>query len=91
MEILVNNACVCAFGSFENTGVQQFLREFDVNVFGCVRMIHTVLPYMKALGRGIIHYVRSGVGINGFAGICGYASSKGAIDALTRTGSMEFR
>jgi len=35
--------------------------------------------------RGVIHNVSSAVGFSGFAGIYGYASAKGAIEALTRT------
>ncbi|WP_083910540.1 SDR family NAD(P)-dependent oxidoreductase [Effusibacillus pohliae] len=46
--------------------------------------------YMKAQGSGIIHNVSSGVGITGFRGISGYASTKGAIESLTRSLSLEF-
>jgi len=48
-----------------------------------------VLPQMKTQGGGIIHNVSSGVGITGFPGIYGYASTKGAIEALTRTLALE--
>jgi NAD(P)-dependent dehydrogenase (short-subunit alcohol dehydrogenase family) len=90
IDVLVNNACICVFQSFEDRSVEQLLREFDINYFGYVRMIKAVLPHMKAQGRGIIHNVSSGVGITGFMGISGYASTKGAIESLTRTLSLEF-
>jgi len=45
---------------------------------------------MKAQRSGIIHNVSSGVGITGFPGIHGYASTKGAIESLTRTLALEF-
>jgi len=53
--------------------------------------IQTVFPHMKSAGRGIIHNVSSGVGITGFPGIFGYSSTKGAIEALTRSLNLEFK
>jgi NAD(P)-dependent dehydrogenase (short-subunit alcohol dehydrogenase family) len=49
-----------------------------------------VLRNMKARRKGIIHNVSSSVGVTGFPGLSGYASSKGAIEALTRTLALEF-
>ena len=54
-------------------------------------MSQAVLPYMKKQSFGIIHNVSSGVGISGFPGIHGYASTKGAIEALTRSLALEFK
>jgi len=90
IDILVNNACEAIFSPFEMKSMEQTRREFEVNYFGYVRMIAAVLPHMKARGKGIIHNVSSGVGITGFPGIYGYASTKGAIEALSRTLSLEF-
>jgi NAD(P)-dependent dehydrogenase (short-subunit alcohol dehydrogenase family) len=45
---------------------------------------------LKRQGKGIIHNMSSGVGITGFPGIYGYASTKGAIESLTRTLALEF-
>jgi NAD(P)-dependent dehydrogenase (short-subunit alcohol dehydrogenase family) len=90
VDILVNNACLAIFTSFEQKDIDDTKREFDVNYFGYVRMIKAVLPYMKSQERGIIHNVSSGVGITGFPGIYGYASTKGAIEALTLTLAFEF-
>src|SRR6056297_850315 len=90
IDILVNNACEAIFSPFEMKTLEQTRREFEVNYFGYVRMIAAILPHMKAQGKGIIHNVRSGVGITGFPGLYGYASTKGAIEALSRTLSLEF-
>ena len=89
IDVLVNNACLAIFKPFEEKALEETRREFEVNYFGYVRMIAAVLPQMKAQGRGIIHNVGSGVGITGFPGIYGYASTKGAIEALTRTLALE--
>lgn len=90
IDILVNNACEAIFSPFEMKTLEQTRREFEVNYFGYVRMIAAVLPHMKAREKGIIHNVSSGVGITGFPGLYGYASTKGAIEALSRTLSLEF-
>jgi len=89
IDILVNNACLAVFSPFEQRNPDDFRREMEVNYFGYLRMIWAVLPHMKARGQGIIHNVSSSVGITGFPGVSGYASSKGAIEAMTRTLAIE--
>jgi NAD(P)-dependent dehydrogenase (short-subunit alcohol dehydrogenase family) len=91
IDILVNNACLAVFAPFEHRTLDDIRREFEVNYFGYLHMIQAVLPHMKAQGNGIIHNVSSSVGITGFPGVCGYASTKGAIEALTRTLALEFK
>ncbi|MEJ2007572.1 MAG: SDR family NAD(P)-dependent oxidoreductase [Acidobacteriota bacterium] len=90
IDILVNNACLAIFAPFEQKALEDTRREFEVNYFGYLHMIRAVLPYMKAQRRGLIHNVSSSVGITGFPGVSGYASTKGAIEALTRTLALEF-
>ncbi|OFW63315.1 MAG: short-chain dehydrogenase [Actinobacteria bacterium RBG_13_63_9] len=90
VDILVNNACLAIFAPFEEKSIADTRREFEVNYFGYVNLISAVLPHMKAQGSGIIHNFSSTVGTSGFAGIYGYASTKGAIEALTRTLAIEF-
>jgi len=89
IDILVNNACLAVFAPFQEKDLADTRREFEVNYFGYLNMISAVLPHMKARGAGIIHNVSSTVGSSGFAGIYGYASTKGAIDALSRTLAIE--
>lgn len=91
IDVLVNNACIALFSPFEDKSIEDIRREFDVNYFGYVRTIKAVLPYMKAKKKGIIHNVSSSVGFTGYAGISGYTSTKGAIEALTRTLRLELR
>ncbi len=89
VDVLVNNACLALFGKFEVKRVSDTRKEFEVNYFGAINMIRSVLPYMKAAGQGVIHNISSGVGISGFPGIYGYASTKGAIESLSRTLAIE--
>ena len=91
IDILVNNACLAVFASFEDRHMEEIRREFEVNYFGYLNLVTAVLPFMKAQGRGIIHNVSSGVGLSGFPGLSGYASAKGAIEAFTRTLALELK
>lgn len=90
IDVLVNNACIAIFKPFDQKSIDETRKEFEVNYFGYLNTIMAVLPYMKENGKGIIHNVSSGVGITGFPGIYGYASTKGAIESLTRTLALEF-
>jgi NAD(P)-dependent dehydrogenase (short-subunit alcohol dehydrogenase family) len=90
IDVLINNACLAVFAPFDARSLDATRREFEVNYFGYLNLITAVLPHMKARRRGVIHNVSSAVGVSGFAGIYGYASAKGAIEALTRTLAVEF-
>ena len=90
IDVLVNNACLALFETFETKSLADTRQEFEVNYYGYIHTIAAVLPQMKAQGEGIIHNVSSGVGVTGFPGIYGYASTKGAIESLTRTLALEF-
>ncbi|MFC5972220.1 SDR family NAD(P)-dependent oxidoreductase [Halomarina salina] len=89
IDVLVNNAAIFEFGAFEEQSIDATRREFEVNYFGYTRTIRAVLPHMLARGRGIVHNVSSGVALVGHPGLSGYASTKGAIEALTRSLRME--
>ena len=89
VDILVNNAAVFEFGAFEDQTLDATRREFEVNYFGTVRTIRAVLPHMLARDGGIVHNVSSGVAHVGHPGLSGYAATKGAIEALTRSLRLE--
>jgi NAD(P)-dependent dehydrogenase (short-subunit alcohol dehydrogenase family) len=89
IDILVNTACLALFCEHDRRSLADTRREFEVNYFGYLNMIDAVLPHMKARRCGVIHNVGSSVGLSGFPGVSGYASTKGAIEALSRTLAME--
>jgi NAD(P)-dependent dehydrogenase (short-subunit alcohol dehydrogenase family) len=91
IDILVNNAAIFNFGPFEDQTLEDTRREFEVNFFGYVRMIHAVLPHMRERNEGIIHNMSSGAGLVGHPGLTGYASTKGAIEALVRSLRLELQ
>lgn len=91
IDILVNNAAIFNFAPFEEQTLADTRREFEVNYFGYVRTIRAVLPHMRTRDEGIIHNVSSGVGLVGHPGLSGYASTKGAIEALVRSLRLELQ
>ena len=91
IDISVNNAAIFTFAPFEDQTLADTRREFEVNYFGYVRMIRAVLPHMRNRGEGIIHNMSSGAGLVGHPGLSGYASTKGAIEALVRSLRLELQ
>lgn len=91
IDVLVNNAAVLDFGFFEDQTVEETKRTFEVNFFGYLRTTRAVLPHMRERGSGIIHNVSSGVGRVGNPGLTGYAATKGAIEAFTRSLQLELQ
>ncbi|WP_313695412.1 SDR family NAD(P)-dependent oxidoreductase [Halorarum halobium] len=89
IDVLVNNAAMFNYAPFAEQTIDDTRREFEVNYFGYVRTIRAVLPHMRARGEGIIHNVSSGVGLVGTPGLTGYASTKGAVEALVRSLRLE--
>lgn len=90
VDVLINNACLALFTPFEERTIDDIRREFEVNYFGYLNMIHAVLPVMKKQGHGVVHNFSSGVGYTGMPGMVGYTSTKGAIESMTRTLALEY-
>ncbi|MDR8071885.1 SDR family NAD(P)-dependent oxidoreductase [Burkholderia cenocepacia] len=79
---LVNNAAIGPLGTVLDTDQALFERIFAVNVRGTYLTSRGVIPHMAAVGGGSIVNIGSGAGY-GKPNMAAYASSKGAILALT--------
>jgi len=82
IDVLVNNACLAVFAPLEERDLATTRREFEVDFYGYLHLIAAVVPHMKRQVGGVIHNVGSTVGSTGVAGLSGYASTKGAIEAI---------
>ncbi|MFB6311840.1 MAG: SDR family NAD(P)-dependent oxidoreductase [Salinirussus sp.] len=91
IDILVNNAGIFEFAPFAEQTLTDTKREFEVNYFGYTRTLRAVLPHMRDRGSGIVHNVSSGAGLVGHPGLSGYASTKGAVEALVRSLRLELQ
>jgi NAD(P)-dependent dehydrogenase (short-subunit alcohol dehydrogenase family) len=89
VDVLVNNAGAAYFGVLEAFTPELIQRQYDVNVFGPMRVNRAFLPSMRDRRRGLIVYVSSVAGrlVLPFGGV--YTSSKWALEALAETSSYE--
>jgi NAD(P)-dependent dehydrogenase (short-subunit alcohol dehydrogenase family) len=91
LDVLVNNAGYGTLGPIEETDESEIQRQFDVNVFGAVRMIKLALPFMRKQKSGHILNITSIAGLNGFPGVGIYNGSKFALEGIGEALAAETR
>ncbi len=84
IDVLCNNAGISAVGDVVQSTPDDWQRVFAVNVFGVANMSRAVIPHLRAGGGGAIVNTCSIVATVGLVQRAVYASSKGAIQALTK-------
>jgi len=89
IDILVCCAGTSVSGRFEDTPISDFKSMMDVNYFGTVYPIKSVVPLMKARRNGKIVVVSSVVGMFGLYGYTAYSASKYALRGLAESLQME--
>ncbi|HCC94401.1 MAG TPA: 7-alpha-hydroxysteroid dehydrogenase [Flavobacteriaceae bacterium] len=92
INILVNNVGGGGAGreSPYEISVNEFERVFQMNVFSMWRLCQLVAPHMKSSGYGSIINMSSMASINKSPAISAYASSKAAINHMTRNLAFDF-
>lgn len=88
LDALVNNAGINDKVGLEHGNPEQYIQSLGRNLLHYYNMAHYALPHLKK-SRGTIVNVGSKTAITGQGGTSGYASSKGAILALTREWAVE--
>jgi L-fucose dehydrogenase len=88
LDALVNNAGVNDKIGLEHGTPEKYVDSLGRNLLHYYNMAHFALPYLKKT-RGCIVNISSKTAITGQGGTSGYASSKGAILALTREWAAE--
>jgi NAD(P)-dependent dehydrogenase (short-subunit alcohol dehydrogenase family) len=83
IDVLVNNAGIGYFAAVEESEEDQVRRMFEINVFGLGRMIHGVLPGMRARRHGFIVNLSSIAGLLSFPSIGYYSATKHAVEGLS--------
>lgn len=83
IDALINNAGYAVRGAVEEVPIEQAQAMFDTNVFGVMRMIQAVVPFMRQQGSGRIINISSVVGrlVTPANGV--YSASKFALEALS--------
>src|SRR5580700_6326641 len=83
LDVLVNNAGVFRFGAFAEITAESFHLHYNINVLGAILTVQEAIKRFGAEGGSIIN-LSSIVGSHPVAGALLYASTKGAIEALTK-------
>lgn len=89
IDVLINNAGMGITGPIEETPAEEIRGVFETNFFGAIEVMKAVLPAMRRQKSGLIINVTSIAGYMGlpFRGI--YSATKGALEIVTESVSME--
>jgi 3-oxoacyl-[acyl-carrier protein] reductase len=88
LDVLVNNAGVFKFFPLEDTQEAEFHRQFNVNVLGTLLSTQEALNHFGTDGGSVIN-VSSVASQARLPGASVYSATKGAVDAVTRSLSVE--
>lgn len=92
IDAVVNNAGFVLWGSVEEAPVEAVQRQFDVNVFGALRVARAVIPLMREQRSGVVVQMSSLSGRVVAGPFWGhYAASKFALEALSEALAYEVR
>jgi NAD(P)-dependent dehydrogenase (short-subunit alcohol dehydrogenase family) len=89
LDVLVNNAGAGFMAVIEELHLADFRRQFEVNLFGVVRVTQAVLPHMRQRRRGRILMMSSVAGLVSPPTYGAYSSSKHALEGLTNALRLE--
>jgi NAD(P)-dependent dehydrogenase (short-subunit alcohol dehydrogenase family) len=89
IDVLVNNAGIGAVGALETLHEDTLRDVFETNVFGALNVTRTVLPTMRAQGRGRVIFVSAIGAILNTAYLGAYCASKHAVDCISATLDIE--
>jgi len=91
VDIVVNNAGIAAFGTFNEMEVNQWGQIIQTNLMGMYYVTKEVLPYLINKNEGDIINVSSTAGLNGNANTSAYSASKFAVIGMSESLMKEVR
>jgi len=83
IDAVVNNAGAGFFGAIESFSDEDLQKQYDVNLFGVVRVIRAVLPHLRERKSGRIVNISSIIGTVSFPFNAVYCSTKFALEGLS--------
>lgn len=89
IDILVNAAAIQTYGDIESTDADQWDKVMAINLRSCFLTSRAAYPYMKSQSAGAILHVSSVQGSSNQNNVLAYATTKGAIHAMTRAMAVD--
>ncbi|MFF9542509.1 SDR family NAD(P)-dependent oxidoreductase [Streptomyces albidoflavus] len=93
VDILVNNAGIPAdmgYGPFRDLDPARWRGPVEINLFGAMNCVHSVLPGMREAGWGRVVQISSGAGRTGLSmGVALYGAGKSGVEGFIRHISQE--
>jgi NAD(P)-dependent dehydrogenase (short-subunit alcohol dehydrogenase family) len=89
IDVLVNNAGVGYFGSFEESDLDAVRTMFEINVWGLTNMTRAVLPTMRKQRSGTVVNISSMGGIAALPAVSFYNGTKFAVEGLSESLALE--
>lgn len=83
IDVLVNNAGFGLLATLEEGTDEEIFQQFDVNVFGLIKMTREVLPHMRQARSGVVINISSFLGKMGLPLLSHYNASKYAVEGIT--------
>ena len=91
VDVLINNAGTGVRRPIEELNIEDFLKVFNVNVFGLALFTKEIVPYMIKASYGTIINIGSTASLKGYKNGSIYSSSKFAVRCLTQCWQAELR
>jgi len=83
IDVLINNAGYGLVSTVEDVTEEEMFKQFNVNVFGVLRVSKAVIPLMRENEKGLIINISSFLGKIGLPLLTLYNSSKYAVEGIT--------
>ena len=91
IDVLVNNAGIGLFGSFEATPMATVREVFETNTFGTMAVCQAIIPRFRERGAGSIVNVTSSATLAPFPLVAAYTASKSAVEGFTASLAHELK
>jgi len=89
IDVLLNNAGFAQYGVFESLSEEQIRKQFEVNVFGTMKVTKAILPILRKQNQGMIVNVTSGSGRFAVPLMSLYNASKFALEGFSESLAYE--
>jgi len=91
IDVVINNAGYCVFGTIEENSEKEARDLFEANVFGTLWMTQAILPIFREQGKGHIIQLSSVLGISSLPTMSLYCATKYAVEGFSEALQMEVK